>query len=280
MKVDLSGKTAAVTGGSGVLCSVMAEALALCGAKVAVLGTKLEKAQAVADRITSNGGKAMGIAANVLDKAALTAAYGEIKKELGPCDILVNGAGGNHPRGTTAKEMFEKSDLLDSDTGSSFFDLDPAGISYVFDLNFIGTLLATQVFARDMALKGSGTVINISSMSAFCPLTKIPAYSAAKAAVTNFTQWLAVHMAQSGVRVNAIAPGFFLTEQNRALLTNPDGSLTARGNKILSHTPMGRFGTPDDLTGALLFLADESSSAFVNGTVLPVDGAFSAYSGV
>lgn len=280
MNVVLTGKTAVVTGGGGILCSVMAKSLAKAGAKVAILDLKLDAAQKVADEIIAEGGEAIAIAANVLEPESVKAAAEEVEAKFGVCDILVNGAGGNNPKGTTSREYLEKADLLSADPEiKTFFDLDPAGIGFVFNLNFIGTLLPTQAFCRKMAEKG-GTVINISSMNAFTPLTKIPAYSGAKAAISNFTRWLAVHFSHVGIRVNAIAPGFFLTDQNRALLTNPDGSLTARGNKILAHTPMERFGTPEDLTGALLFLADETASSFINGVVLPVDGAFSAYSGV
>ncbi|PVY36044.1 SDR family oxidoreductase [Victivallis vadensis] len=281
MKVDLNGKVAVVTGGGGILCSVMAKSLAEAGAKVAILDLKEEAAKKVADEIVKAGGKAIGVAANVLDLESLKKAEAIVKAELGACDILVNGAGGNNPKGTTSKEYLMPEDLVKKTEGvTTFFDLDPAGVGFVFNLNFLGTLLTTQVFAREMAEKGAGSIINISSMNAFTPLTKIPAYSGAKAAISNFTQWLAVHFSKVNIRVNAIAPGFFLTEQNRTLLTNPDGSLTARGNTILSHTPMGRFGTPDDLTGALLFLVDDSASSFINGVVLPVDGAFSAFSGV
>ena len=281
MKVDLNGKVAVVTGGGGILCSVMAKSLAEAGAKVAILDLKEEAAKKVADESVKAGGKAIGVAANVLDLESLKKAEATVRAELGACDILVNGAGGNNPKGTTSKEYLMPEDLAKKAEGvTTFFDLDPAGVGFVFNLNFLGTLLTTQVFAREMAEKGAGSIINISSMNAFTPLTKIPAYSGAKAAISNFTQWLAVHFSKVNIRVNAIAPGFFLTEQNRTLLTNPDGSLTARGNTILSHTPMGRFGTPDDLTGALLFLVDDSASSFINGVVLPVDGAFSAFSGV
>ena len=281
MKVDLNGKVAVVTGGGGILCSVMAKSLAEAGAKVAILDLKEEAAKKVADEIVKAGGKAIGVAANVLDLESLKKAEATVRAELGACDILVNGAGGNNPKGTTSKEYLMPEDLAKKAKGvTTFLDLDPAGVGFVFNLNFLGTLLTTQVFAREMAEKGAGSIINISSMNAFTPLTKIPAYSGAKAAISNFTQWLAVHFSKVNIRVNAIAPGFFLTEQNRTLLTNPDGSLTARGNTILSHTPMGRFGTPDDLTGALLFLVDDSASSFINGVVLPVDGAFSAFSGV
>ena len=281
MKVDLTGKVAVVTGGGGILCSVMAEALAKSGAKVAILDLREENAQKVADKINAEGGKAIGIAANVLELESLKAAQAKIEAELGSCDILVNGAGGNNPKGTTSKEYLFPEDLAKQIEGvTTFFDLDPAGVGFVFNLNFLGTLLPTQVFARGMAERGTGNVINISSMNAFTPLTKIPAYSGAKAAISNFTQWLAVHFSKVGVRVNAIAPGFFLTDQNRALLTNADGSLTPRGNTILSHTPMGKFGKPEDLVGALLFLLDDEAAGFINGVVLPIDGGFSSFSGV
>lgn len=281
MKVDLTGKVAVVTGGGGVLCGVMANALAASGAKVAVLDLKLEAANRVAETIKANGGCAIGVVANVLDPESLKQAEEVVRSTFGTCDILLNGAGGNNPKGTTSKEYLTREDLLSKVDGiTTFFDLDPAGVGFVFNLNFLGTLLPTQVFCRGMVEKGGGTVINVSSMNAFTPLTKIPAYSGAKAAVSNFTQWLAVHFSKVNVRVNAIAPGFFLTEQNRTLLTTSDGSLTPRGNTILSHTPMGRFGTPEDLNGAVLFLADESASGFINGVVLPIDGAFSAFSGV
>jgi len=281
MKVDLNGKVAVVTGGGGILCSVMAKALAGAGAKVAILDLREDAAVKVADAIKAAGGCAIGIGANVLDPASLAAAEKVVTEKLGVCNILVNGAGGNNPKGTTSKEYLEVADLKAPVEGlKTFFDLDPAGVGFVFNLNFLGTLLPTQVFARDMAAADGGAIINISSMNAFCPLTKIPAYSGAKAAISNFTQWLAVHFSKVGIRVNAIAPGFFLTDQNRTLLTNPDGSLTARGNTILSHTPMGKFGVPADLLGALLFLLDDEAAGFVNGIVLPVDGGFSAFSGV
>lgn len=278
----LTGKVAVVTGGGGILCSVMAEALAAAGASVAVLDLKLDCAQTVADKINAAyPGKAIAVAANVLEMESLEAAEAEVCAKLGPCDILVNGAGGNNPRGTTSKEYLFREDILNKVDGvTTFFDLDPSGINFVFNLNFIGTLQTSQVFCKKMALKDGGNVINISSMNAFTPLTKIPAYSGAKAAVSNFTQWLAVHFSKVGIRVNAIAPGFFLTNQNRTLLTNPDGSLTARGNTIISQTPMGKFGKPEDLIGALLYLVDNEKAGFVNGIVLPVDGGFSSFSGV
>jgi NAD(P)-dependent dehydrogenase (short-subunit alcohol dehydrogenase family) len=221
------------------------------------------------------------VACNVLERASLEAAREQVRAALGPCDILINGAGGNHPKGTTSREYLEPADLEQAPPdGVTFFDLTPEGIQFVFGLNFLGTFLPTQVFGRDLAATGRGVIVNISSMNAFTPLTKIPAYSAAKAAVSNFTQWLAVHLSRVGVRVNAIAPGFFLTDQNRALLTRADGGLTPRGSTILAHTPQGRFGDPADLVGTLLWLVSDRGAAFVTGTVVPVDGGFSAFSGV
>jgi len=280
-KIDLSDKVAVVTGGSGVLCSGFVDALAACGAKVAILERSIDKAEKKAQEVVLNGGVAIGVHADVLDKDSLKAAHDRVLKELGPCDILINGAGGNHPLGTTSKEYLFAEDLENklSDT-ITFFDLDTAGIQYVFNLNFLGTLLPSQVFAADMINRKGATIINVSSMNAFTPLTKIPAYSGAKAAVSNFTQWLAVHMSKVGIRVNAIAPGFFVTPQNEQLLKNADGSFTERSDKILSSTPMGRFGEAHELVGALLFLVSEEASSFVNGVIIPVDGAFSAYSGV
>ena len=279
--IDLSEKTALVTGGGGVLCSEFAKALAACGAKVAVCDLREEAAQKVVDEITADGGTAMAVGANVLDKASLEAAREKILAKFGTVDILLNGAGGNNPKGTTTKEYLFPEDLDGTaEDVKTFFDLDPDGIGFVFNLNFLGTLLPTQVFAKDMAKKGNTVIINVSSMNAFSPLTKIPAYSGAKAAVSNFTQWLAVHFSKVGIRVNAIAPGFFLTNQNHALLVNPDGTYTARSQKILNNTPMDRFGETDDLIGTLLWLADNKASGFVNGVVVPVDGGFSAYSGV
>ena len=276
-QIDLSGKVAVVTGAGGVLCSEMARALAQCGAKVALIGRTLEPLQAVADEIKADGGIAVPYTANVLDRAALEAAAEKIHAELGPCNILINGAGGNNARANTDKEYYEAGDL-DADT-KSFFDLDEDGVQTVFNLNFSGTLIPTQVFAKDMVEAG-GNIINISSMNAYTPLTKIPAYSGAKAAINNFTQWLAVHFSRTGIRVNAIAPGFFSTKQNAALLWNPDGSPTARTGKILAATPMGRFGKSEELLGALLYLVNDEAAGFVTGVVIPVDGGFSAYSGV
>lgn len=280
MKTDkeFKDKVVVITGGGGVLCGAMANALAAEGAKVAVLDLKLDIAQNVAAKINDKGGVAIGVEANVLKKDVLEQARDQVVAELGTCDILINGAGGNHPKGTTTNPFYEEGDIDNKDL-ISFFDLDPEGVQFVFNLNFIGTLLPTQVFAQDMTGKAGCSIVNISSMNAFTPLTKIPAYSGAKAAVSNFTQWLAVHFAKSGIRVNALAPGFFITEQNRRLLTNVDDSLTERGAQVIDHTPMGRFGSPEDLLGALKWLCSVESS-FVTGIVVPVDGGFSAFSGV
>ena len=276
---ELNGKVAVVTGGGGVLCSTMAAALAQQGMKVAILDLRLENAEKVAKEIANNGGDAIGVEANVLDLESLKKAHKVVGEKFGPCDILVNGAGGNHPKGTTSKTHLFAEDLAGNEEIKTFFDLDPEGIQFVFNLNFIGTLLPTQVFAKDMVGREGCSVLNISSMNAFTPLTKIPAYSGAKAAVSNFTQWLAVHFSKVNIRVNALAPGFFLTDQNRALLTKEDGSLTDRGNVIIGHTPMSRFGEADDLVGTLLWLCSDGSK-FVTGVVVPIDGGFSAFSGV
>ena len=278
-RARLDGQVAVVTGGGGVLCSAFAEALAACGARVAVLDIDAAAAQRVADAIADAGGQAIALAADVLDRASLEAAHARVLQALGPCDLLVNGAGGNSPLATTDDEFFDEA-VLHAPDKKSFFDLEPAGVSRVFGLNFTGILLTTQVFARDMAERGRGNVINIASMNAYTPLTKIPAYSAAKAAVRNFTQWLAVYFSKCGIRANAIAPGFFSTRQNAALLWNADGTPTARTGKILAATPMGRFGEPEELLGTLLFLADGTVSGFVTGATIPVDGGFAAYSGV
>jgi NAD(P)-dependent dehydrogenase (short-subunit alcohol dehydrogenase family) len=278
---NLNGRVAVITGGGGVLCGGFAKDLARQGMKVAILDLRLEAAEKVADEIKSEGFEAMGVACNVLEKESLLAAREVILEKYGTCDILVNGAGGNHPSGNTTKEKFQMCDLENtSEDVKTFFDLDSKGIEFVFNLNFLGTLLPTQIFAKDMIGKEYATIINISSMNSYKPLTKIPAYSAAKAAISNFTQFMAVHFSEVGLRVNAIAPGFFSTNQNKALLYNEDGSLTPRSEKILGHTPLGRFGVPADLTGALLFLADENYSKFITGVIIPVDGGFSAYSGV
>ena len=278
---NLKGRVAVITGGGGVLCSGFAKDLAALGVKVAVLDLREEAAQVVVDEITAAGGTALAVGCNVLEAESLEAAREKVNATLGTCDILINGAGGNSPLGTTTKETLELKDMAEkAEDVKTFFDLDAKGISFVFNLNFLGTLLTTQCFAKDMVGKENTTILNVSSMNSFKPLTKIPAYSAAKAAISNFTQWMAVHFADVGIRVNAIAPGFFSTIQNAKLLYNEDGSLTERSNKIITHTPMRRFGVPADLTGALVFLCEEEYSGFVTGVVLPVDGGFSAYSGV
>lgn len=278
--VNLSNKVAVVTGAGGVLCSDFAKAIALCGAKVALLDINLDAIEKISKEINEAGGVSIPVKANCLDKASLLEAKAEVDSKLGSCDILINGAGGNNPRATTVNEYFDETTLGDPDK-QDFFDLSPEGIKFVFDLNVTAAFLTTQVFALDMAKSGNGgSILNISSMNAFRPLTKIPAYSAAKAAVSNFTQWLAVHFANTGVRVNAIAPGFFVSNQNRALLFNPDGTPTPRTDKILRGTPMGRFGESDELIGGLLFFLNDKASSFVTGVVLPIDGGFSAYSGV
>ncbi|MGL4998708.1 MAG: SDR family oxidoreductase [Cetobacterium sp.] len=279
LNIDLTGKVAVVTGAGGILCADMAKALGKCGARVAVLDLNLEAANKVAEEINLVGGKAIGVKANVLEKTSLEMAHTTILEKLGKVDILVNGAGGNHPKGTTTKEYYEIGDE-DREELTSFFDLDPVGIEFTFNLNFLGTLIPSQVFAKDMIGKEGCSIINISSMNAYTPLTKIPAYSGAKAAVSNFTQWLAVHFAKTGIRVNALAPGFFVTNQNAKLLKNEDGSWTARAGKILAATPMGRFGESEELLGTLLFLVSSEASGFINGVVIPIDGGFSAYSGV
>jgi NAD(P)-dependent dehydrogenase (short-subunit alcohol dehydrogenase family) len=278
--MDLTSKVAVVTGGGGVLGSVFAKAIAQCGAKVAIVDLNRTSAEEVTAQICREGGVAIAVEANVLVRDSLTTALVKIHKELGPCDILLNGAGGNHPAGTTTKEYLYLEDMEKQESIQTFFDLEREGVEFVFNLNFLGTLLPTQIFTRDMVARKQGIVINISSMNAYTPLTKIPAYSGAKAAVSNFTQWLAVHMSKVGIRVNAIAPGFFLTEQTKGLLQREDGSLTERAQKVISQTPMGRFGEPQELIGTLLWLLSEPASGFVNGAVIPVDGGFSAYSGV
>lgn len=277
--IDLKDKVCVVTGGTGVICGAMADALAECGAKVAILALGQEACDNKAREINEKGGTAIGIETNVLDKENLKKAHEIILKEFGTVDILINGAGGNHPKGTTTKEYLEVEDLENEDI-TTFFDLDAKGVEFVFNLNFLGTLLPSQEFSKDMINKDGATIINISSMNAFTPLTKIPAYSGAKAAVSNFTQWLAVHMSKVGIRVNAIAPGFFVTAQNEKLLFNEDGTPTARSQKILNSTPMGRYGEAHELIGTLLYLVNNDASGFVNGVCIPVDGAFSAYSGV
>ena len=275
--IDLHNKVVAVTGAGGVICSTLAIAAAKCGAKVALLDLNKDAAQKYADEIIAEGGIAKAYTCNCLDKASIQACHDLVVQELGPCDILINGAGGNNPKATTDNEYFHMEDLNNMKT---FFDLDQAGVEFVFNLNFIGTLLPTQVFAMDMIGRKGCSIINISSMNAYTPLTKIPAYSGAKAAVSNFTQWLATHFAHVGIRCNAIAPGFFSTAQNKKLLWNDDGTPTARTGKILAGTPMGRFGKTEELIGATLFLMSEEASGFVDGVVIPIDGGYAAYSGV
>lgn len=251
--------------------------MAKTGAKVALLDLNEEMAKQYADEITKENGIAKGYKCNVLDKESIGEAHSQILKDFGTCDILINGAGGNNPKATTDNEYFVPENLGEMKT---FFDLDKEGVEFVFNLNFLGTLLPTQVFAKDMLEKDDASIINISSMNAFTPLTKIPAYSGAKAAISNFTQWLAVYFSKTNIRCNAIAPGFFVTKQNEKLLFNEDGTPTPRTDKILNSTPMGRFGKAEELIGTLLFLVSKDASSFVNGVVIPVDGGFSAYSGV
>lgn len=276
-ELDLSDKVVVITGAGGVLCSMFAKAMAKTGAKVALLDLNGDAAKANSDEIIADGGIAKGYTCNVLDKSSLENVHKEIFNDFGMCDILINGAGGNNPKATTDNEYFNPEDLGNIKT---FFDLDKSGVEFVFNLNFLGTLLPTQVFAQDMLKKDDASIINISSMNAYTPLTKIPAYSGAKAAISNFTQWLSVHFSKTNIRCNAIAPGFFVTKQNEKLLYNEDGTPTPRTDKILSSTPMGRFGDAEELLGALFFLVSKKASSFVNGVVIPVDGGFSAYSGV
>ncbi len=278
LNTDLSGKVAVVTGAGGVLCSNFAKVLARAGAKVALLDLNEEAAAAFADEIVAEGGVAKAYGCNVLEKSVCDEVAEKVLKDLGPCDILINGAGGNNPKATTDKEYFELGDI-DADT-KSFFDLDAAGVGFVFNLNFLGTLIPTQSFAKQMVGREGCNIINISSMNAYTPLTKIPAYSGAKAAISNFTQWLAVHFSKVGIRVNAIAPGFFSTNQNAKLLVNEYGTPTARTGKILAATPMGRFGESEEFEGGLLFLVNNDAASFITGVVLAIDGGFSAYSGV
>ena len=279
VKYNFSNKTIVITGAGGVLCSSFAKELAKCGAKVALLDLNLDAAQAVADEIVKTGGKAIAVKCNVLEKESLVAAEKEVSDKLGEYHILINGAGGNNARANTTNEVYSDADVENPNV-ASFFDLQSDGFKFVFDLNIIGTFLPTQVFAKKLVKVKGASIINMASMSAPCPMTKVPAYSAAKAAIVNLTQWMAVHFANTGLRVNAIAPGFFETNQNADLLRNKDGSLTDRSNKILTHTPQRRFGEVDDLFGPLLWLCDEDASGFVTGTTVPVDGGFMAYSGV
>ena len=275
--MGLKNKLAVITGAGGVLCSAFAKCLSSEGVRVMLLDLNYEAAKAVRDEIINDGGIAEAYECNVLERDSLEFVHNDILNKYGKCDILLNGAGGNNPRATLAKEYYQKGDEKLNEE-KTFFNLAPKDFGFVFDLNLMGTLLPTQVFAQDM-LENGGNIINVSSMNAFRHLTKIPAYSAAKSAVSNFTEWLSVYFAGAGIRVNAIAPGFFVTKQNEALLFK-DGEPTPRTEKILRATPMGRFGEPSELFGALLFLADNEKSSFVTGIIIPVDGGFSAYSGV
>ena len=276
-RFDLSGKTAAVTGGGGDLCGHMVEALGAMGAKVAVLDIRLEKAEARAQSVSKAGGVAEAYRCDILNADQLRGCYDAVCRRWGPPDFLINGAGGNDPRASTSDEFHEPKKPPGPDE-KSFFDLDPAGFRQVFDLNFLGTFLVTQIFSKGMVTKGKGAIVNISSMSAFTPLTKVAAYSAAKASVSNFTSWLAVHFSRTGVRVNALAPGFFMTEQLKFLhIDRETGKLLPRALKVIAHTPMGRYGEPDDLIGTLVWLLSDASS-FVTGVVVPIDGGFSSYS--
>ena len=276
LNVDFSGKVVVVTGAGGVLCGDMARAYAQAGAKVAALDLNEDAVKKLADELKAEGFICEGYKANVLDPVALEEVHQAVLKDLGPCDILVNGAGGNSPKATTDNEYHHEA----KEGGKSFFDLDPNGVDFVFKLNFQGTLLPTQIFAKDMVERKCGNILNISSMNAYIPLTKIPAYSAAKSGISNFTQWLATHFAGTGIRCNAIAPGFLVSNQNRALLFNEDGTPTARSAKILNGTPMGRFVDSEELLGGLFFLTDDKAASAITGVVLPIDCGFAAYSGV
>ncbi len=276
LNIDYSGKVVVVTGAGGLICGAMARAFAMSGAKVAALDLNEDAVKKLADELKAEGYICEGYKANVLERESLEEAYAKVKADLGACEILVNGAGGNNPRATTTNEYHHEA----TPEGKNFFDLDDSGVDFVFKLNFQGTLLPTQVFAKDMADKKNGCILNISSMNSYTPLTKIPAYSAAKAAISNFTQWLATHFAGTGIRVNAIAPGFLVSAQNKALLFNEDGTPTARSAKILAGTPMNRFVDADELLGATLFLCDDKSASAITGVVLPIDCGFAAYSGV
>ena len=276
LNIDYTGKVVVVTGAGGIICGAMARAFAQSGAKVAALDLNEAAVKKLADELKAEGLICEGYKANVLDPAMLAEVHEAVRAELGPCDILVNGAGGNNPRATTDNEYQHDA----KEGGKSFFDLQADGVDFVFKLNFQGTLLPTQAFAKDMVEKGAGCILNISSMNAYTPLTKIPAYSAAKAGISNFTQWLATHFAGTGIRCNAIAPGFLVSEQNYKLLFNEDGTPTARSHKILSGTPMNRYLGAEELLGATLFLCDDRAASAITGVVLPVDGGFAAYSGV
>ena len=273
---DFTGKVVVVTGAGGVLCGDMARAYAIAGAKVAALDLNEEAVKKLADELKAEGYICEGYKANVLDREILESVHEQVLKDLGPCDILINGAGGNNPRATTDNEYHHEA----KEGQKTFFDLDSAGVDFVFKLNFQGTLIPTQVFAKDMVERKCGNILNISSMNAYIPLTKIPAYSGAKAGISNFTQWLATHFAGTGIRCNAIAPGFLVSNQNRALLFNPDGTPTARSGKILNGTPMGRFAESEELLGGMFFLTDDKAASAITGVILPIDCGFAAYSGV
>ena len=276
LNIDFSGKVVVITGAGGVLCGTMAKAFAQAGAKVAALDLNEEAVKKLADECKAEGQICEGYQANVLEAEALEAVHAQVLKDMGPCDILINGAGGNNPRATTDNEYQHEA----AEGQKTFFDLDAAGVDFVFKLNFQGTLIPTQIFAKDMVERKSGCILNISSMNAYIPLTKIPAYSAAKAGISNFTQWLATHFAGTGIRCNAIAPGFLVSNQNRSLLFKEDGSPTPRSNKILTGTPMARFVDGEELLGGVFFLCDEKAASAVTGVVLPIDAGFAAYSGV
>ena len=276
LNIDFTGKVVVITGAGGVLCGTMARAFAQAGAKVAALDLNEEAVKKLADELKAEGFICEGYKANVLEPESLQAVHAQVLAELGPCDILLNGAGGNNPRATTDNEYQHEA----KEGQKTFFDLDAGGVDFVFKLNFQGTLLPTQIFAKDMVEQGKGCILNISSMNAYIPLTKIPAYSGAKAAISNFTQWLATHFAKSGIRCNAIAPGFLVSNQNRVLLFNADGTPTARTAKILAGTPMGRFVESEELLGGVFFLCDDKAASAITGVVLPIDAGFAAYSGV
>ncbi|MBR6533503.1 MAG: SDR family oxidoreductase [Clostridia bacterium] len=276
LNLDFSGKVVVVTGAGGLICGAMARAFAQCGAKVAALDLNEDAVKKLAKELKSEGFICEGYEANVLEKESLEEVHNAVLRDLGECDVLVNGAGGNNPRATTDNEYHHEA----KEGGKSFFDLEASGVDFVFKLNFQGTLLPTQVFAKDMADKKSGCILNVSSMNAYTPLTKIPAYSAAKAGISNFTQWLATHFAGTGIRCNAIAPGFLVSAQNKALLFNQDGTPNARSAKILNGTPTNRFVDAGELLGATLFLCDEGCASAITGVVLPIDCGFAAYSGV
>lgn len=276
MTIDFKDKVVVITGAGGVLCGTMAKAFARAGAKVAALDLSEENVKKLSEELKAEGLICEGYKANVLEREGLEEIRRKMLSELGPCDILINGAGGNNPRATTDNEYQHEA----KEGQKTFFDLDPEGVDFVFRLNFQGTLLPTLVFAKDMVERKSGCILNVSSMNAYVPLTKIPAYSGAKAAVSNFTQWLATHFAGTGIRCNAIAPGFLISDQNRSLLFNPDGTPTARAGKILAGTPMGRFVESEELLGSVFFLCDEGAASAITGVVLPIDAGYSAYSGV